>query len=329
MPFLNRQAVVKENPLISVVMTTYNGAHYLAEQIDSILSQTYCRFELIIADDCSTDRTAELLADYSRRDQRIRYYVNDRNLGVNDNLERALTQVCGELIAIADQDDIWEPRKLEILSEHIGDCSAVYSNSLLIDSEGQSLGMTLMDWIRVTPAQGRAPLMLVRKNCVSGHALLFKKVLLKVVLPFETHLLFDQQLGIVAALNDGLKYLDQPLVRHRFHDRNQTNGRKKIEYRGNKAERCDRRRSDLVRSLGFFLRHFERNQDHYRYRKEALALQRKVSFLMKRMREFDAKWFDPWLFLYLVRIRNELFYASETNTFKRCLNYAKGTRYYR
>lgn len=92
---------------ISVVMCTYNGDKYLEQQIDSILCQTYPIHELIIQDDCSTDRTVTIIEAYQKRDPRVKLYINEAPLGFNYNFSSAFAKAEGEYIASSDQDDIW------------------------------------------------------------------------------------------------------------------------------------------------------------------------------------------------------------------------------
>ena len=67
--------------MISIALTTYNGEHFISEQIDSILNQTWSDFELIICDDCSNDSTFEILKKYAQKDHRIKVFKNEKNLG--------------------------------------------------------------------------------------------------------------------------------------------------------------------------------------------------------------------------------------------------------
>lgn len=101
-------------------MTTYNGVKYLREQIESILSQTYKDFELIICDDCSKDSTVSILKKYQNKDSRVKYFINESNLGFKKNFEKAISLCSGEYVAFSDQDDIWLPEKLEESITHIG-----------------------------------------------------------------------------------------------------------------------------------------------------------------------------------------------------------------
>ena len=98
-------------PKISVVMPAYNAEKYIAEAIDSILGQTYEDFEFIIINDCSTDRTEQIILSYD--DPRIVYLKNERNSGVAVTLNRGLAVAQGEYIARMDADDISLPKRFE------------------------------------------------------------------------------------------------------------------------------------------------------------------------------------------------------------------------
>ena len=91
---------------ISVVLTTYNGEKFLKEQLDSLYNQTMLPDEIVVVDDCSNDKTVEILEKY-KNTKGLRYYVNDVNIGVNKNFEKAIKLCQGDYIALCDQDDIW------------------------------------------------------------------------------------------------------------------------------------------------------------------------------------------------------------------------------
>lgn len=110
----------------SIVMTTYNGEKYLKEQLDSILNQTYSDFELIVQDDGSSDKTDEIMFDYQKKDNRIHFFKNEKNLGYAKNFLNTLEKTNGEYIFFADQDDIWKENK-------INDFDAVLSDNKKID----------------------------------------------------------------------------------------------------------------------------------------------------------------------------------------------------
>lgn len=97
--------------LVSIIMPSYNTAKYISESIDSVIEQTYKNWELIIVDDCSTDNTDEVVAQYA--DPRIIYLKNKKNSGAAVSRNKALRAAKGEWIAFLDSDDLWEPTKLE------------------------------------------------------------------------------------------------------------------------------------------------------------------------------------------------------------------------
>lgn len=98
---------------VSVIVCTYNGEQYLREQLDSILLQTYPIRELIIQDDGSTDGTVQIVKEYEARHPQVKVYLNEHNLGFNANFETAAMRATSDFIAIADQDDVWYPAKIE------------------------------------------------------------------------------------------------------------------------------------------------------------------------------------------------------------------------
>jgi hypothetical protein len=102
-------------PSVSVAMATYNGAEFIVEQLESISSQTYQPFELVVCDDASVDRTCDLIEQFaSRSELRVRLTRNESRLGSFRNFLQAARLSHGELIAFCDQDDVWRRDKLEI-----------------------------------------------------------------------------------------------------------------------------------------------------------------------------------------------------------------------
>lgn len=95
-------------PRVSIGLPIYNGEKYLEETLESITSQTFTDFELIISDNGSSDRTAEICKKFVGRDRRIRYYRNEKNLGVAPNYNRVFELSSGEYFKWADYDDILE-----------------------------------------------------------------------------------------------------------------------------------------------------------------------------------------------------------------------------
>lgn len=100
-------------PDISVIMSVYNGEEYLIEAIESVRNQTFKNWELIVINDCSTDSTAKILADFSLKDERVKVHTNEVNLRLPSSLNKAISLCTGKYIARMDADDICLPERLE------------------------------------------------------------------------------------------------------------------------------------------------------------------------------------------------------------------------
>ena len=98
---------------VSVALTTYNGEKYIAEQLESIIKQSYPVYEIIISDDASKDDTVNIVKQYKKNYPNIILLENTKNVGLNQNFERAIRKCSGQLIAICDQDNIWKEEFLE------------------------------------------------------------------------------------------------------------------------------------------------------------------------------------------------------------------------
>jgi glycosyltransferase involved in cell wall biosynthesis len=207
------------DPLISIVLCTFNGADYLKKQLDSLLAQTYTNLEIVVCDDASTDSTPEILAEYAR-DTRFRVHHNAQNLGYSKNFEQCTALATGAFISFCDQDDIWKPEKIEKLYKAIQGHSLVFSNSLLVNKDGESLGKTLSDIRRLVSFNDTKGFIFY--NMVSGHTMLIERGVLEKGLPIPAKAYHDWWFAIVAAtIKDGF-YLDEVLTDYRQHEKTVT-----------------------------------------------------------------------------------------------------------
>ena len=128
--------------LVSIITPAYNCERFIAEMIESILAQTYPDWELLITDDCSTDRTVSIISDYCKRDGRIKLFVLEKNSGAGVARNNSIKQASGRYIAVCDSDDMWKPRKLEreIAFMRENGYSFVSCNTEIIDQEGKTIG---------------------------------------------------------------------------------------------------------------------------------------------------------------------------------------------
>ena len=216
------RGVTSTVPLVSVALATYNGGRFLRAQLDSIYAQSWKNIEVVACDDCSTDDTAGILEEYRQRSG-LRYEVNDRNLGFVRNFEKVLSCCHGEFIALADQDDLWLPEKLERLLAGIGEADLAYSDAFLVDEAGSELTESLVQTSGVRPVSGLQFPYFVCNTCVTGCTILMRRSLLKKALPIpECETYHDWWLALVASCHGGVQYLPERLVKYRQHSANDT-----------------------------------------------------------------------------------------------------------
>lgn len=166
-------------PKVSVCIPSYNHARYIGSSIESVLSQTFSDFELVIVDNCSEDDTEEVIRGH--RDPRIRFSKNERNLGLVRNWNRCLALARGDYVVILPADDLLLPRMLEravpLLDAH-PTVAFTYGSYHLIDENGQIIKtnmqwkedriMTGLDMIRNTLFEvgfARGPSVVMRREC--------------------------------------------------------------------------------------------------------------------------------------------------------------------
>lgn len=104
---------MNNEPLVSIITPAYNAEKYIAKTLDSALNQTYKNIEIIVVNDCSTDRTLEIINEYAKNDSRVKAYSNEKNLRVAKTRNFAISKATGKYIAFLDADDIWDLNKLE------------------------------------------------------------------------------------------------------------------------------------------------------------------------------------------------------------------------
>lgn len=127
-------------PLITVVMPNYNGSRFVEQAIDSVLSQTYEKFELLVVDDCSKDDSLQLIQQKAQRDSRIRVIALEHNAGVANARNVGIKEAKGEYIALLDNDDLWVEDKLERqLSLAQKGADIVYCSYDFIDEQNNSI----------------------------------------------------------------------------------------------------------------------------------------------------------------------------------------------
>lgn len=172
---INQNMICVEPSRISVVLCTYNGEKYLPSQLDSLLSQTIHPYEIIVGDDGSTDGTHAILGEYSSRFEElgVKFHVFQHSgLGAHNNFKTTFKYAQGDYIAPCDQDDIWNPEKLERCLNAMSDVVDVVLCHEKIVYEDGTIGNP--------PVQTFRPDKLLWGNTLYGHLMLFKRKVIEV-----------------------------------------------------------------------------------------------------------------------------------------------------
>ena len=213
-------------PLVSIILCTYNGIKFIDEQLTSIRRQSYLNLEIIISDDASTDGTFEWLEKEAVIDKRIKLYRNESNIGFNLNFNNACRKAEGNFIAFADQDDIWDEKKIEILLNELKKDDDVIMTYCL-SAQFEKFNAPYLNSLKiVNPFSGNDARQFFLRNIISGHTMLFKKELLAASAPFPAEVYYDWWLVVYACSIGKIKAVPEILVWHRVHENNITGSAK-------------------------------------------------------------------------------------------------------
>lgn len=225
---------------ISVAMCTYNGSAYLAEQLGSITAQTRLPDEIVVCDDRSTDSTPEIVREFAAKAPfPVRLVVNEKNLGVVRNFEKAISLCTSEIIALSDQDDIWMPEKLALCERefvnkpHLG---LIFTDGEVVDEKLNSLNRRIWDYYFPERKwrlfeQGRHIEVLVWTNTVTGATAALRSELKTrlIPLPPDSGFIHDGWFALLAACHSHISFIPQSLIKYRQHHEQQCGVPKKAD----------------------------------------------------------------------------------------------------
>jgi glycosyltransferase involved in cell wall biosynthesis len=222
----------------SVAMCTYNGAQYLREQLESIAAQARAPDELVVCDDRSTDETVKEVEEFAARAAfPVRLYINEQTLGSTKNFERAIGLCGGEIIALSDQDDVWEVEKLkQIEAEFLTrpDVGLVFTDGEVVDQDLRPLGWRIWQTIQFNEKkqklfrEGKCFSTLLDRTVVTGATMAFRACFKELVLPIPTdvmhdgwEVIHDGWIALLIAAVAELAFIPEPLIKYRQHARQQ------------------------------------------------------------------------------------------------------------
>lgn len=225
-------------PAIDILLATYNGERFLAEQLDSILAQSYTGWRVVARDDGSTDGTRRILERYVAAHPRRIMLVEDgdRELGACRNFERLMEQARADYVMFCDQDDVWLPDKIDRLLSAMGELEKstggdlpllVHSDLAVVDENLRSLHPSFWRYQSVDPKFGQSLNRLLKQNVNTGCTALCNRRLIELALPIPAGaLIHDWWIALVAAALGRIGFVREPLVQYRQHGQNKFGARR-------------------------------------------------------------------------------------------------------
>lgn len=218
-------------PVVSILTATYNRAHFLSEAIESVLSQDFANFELMIGDNASTDDTNEVVRRYAREDSRIKYFRNSANLGstTNFNLCYRRSDPSSKYYIFLPSDDWWEPTflsKLVAAGDECPSATIIHSDSYRTNAAGQIINKYSDLWKKLPPPGQHAAVRELYEGCyINANSALVNRKMQEHLYPvediFTPDLTFTPDYDLwLQLLTRGASayYVPEPLVYFRKHE---------------------------------------------------------------------------------------------------------------
>lgn len=292
------------NLRVSIALATYQGEAYLAEQLQSYLSQTRVPDELCVSDDGSSDGTVRIVEEFQRSAPfPVKLNAVSGRAGSNKNFEEAVLGCSGDFILFSDQDDVWLPEHIESLvgpMERDPRITAVGSNSTFVSRDLVPTGVDTLSWDRFSSAQRDAITRLprnqfelvVRHRTAMGHGMAFRASVLSLLIPFSQTWTYDQWVFILSAAAGLVTYAVEPLTLHREHPRQEVGNVSHTlgdwaKMSANSTEEQDRRERDKWKELLARVRKHRdllNDPDQVEY-----VLEQKLDFVVRRSRIRQSK----------------------------------------
>jgi glycosyltransferase involved in cell wall biosynthesis len=215
---------------ISIAICTYNGETYLQEQLNSYAAQTRLPDEVVVCDDCSSDKTVKIIRDFAERAPfPVRLYANETNLRSTKNFEKAISLCEGDIIFLSDQDDVWHKNKLEKFTaafetdEQVG---LVFCDGELVDENLISLNISAWQAIRFDKKRqnsvknGDGLAVILDNNVVTGCMMAFRAKYKDLLLPIPNDIqgvIHDHWIALLMFTVVKVNFIPERLVKYRQH----------------------------------------------------------------------------------------------------------------
>lgn len=219
-------------PIVDILLATYNGEKYLREQIDSIRDQTYDNWRLLISDDCSSDNTLSIIKNYVEIDSRITLISESRHFGnAKGNFFHLLKHSSNSLVMFCDQDDVWLDNKIEVSLKEMERAggnknsslpTVVFSDSIVVDEDLQVLSYSYHKYAGLHPYCCKYRRLLVT-NTAAGNTMMLNRPLVRLLQDVKQPsaiCMHDWFAMLVASAFGKIVYIPIPTVLYRQHGHN-------------------------------------------------------------------------------------------------------------
>ncbi|GHU00936.1 hypothetical protein FACS1894186_2670 [Alphaproteobacteria bacterium] len=295
--------IQQNKTLISIVLPTYNGRRWLAESIESVISQTFTEWELIIVNDCSTDDTLKIAENYANKDSRIRVISNQTNKKLPASLNVGFAEAHGTYLTWTSDDNLYKPNALAVMSAYLDThptTDMVSAGEDFINENGDCIGSNLMNFL------DRSSKTLAIHNNV-GAAFMYTRNIANKIGEYDenTFCAEDYDYWCRIALAGRLDYIDDNIYKYRF--QNQSLTATKQEQIREKAKYITLKyKKDFIRN--FNLSWWQQ------WKIEALVMQTGPVFILSRIHKSFIHYAGLILFFWNPKLRRKLRASTKIKT---------------
>ena len=214
--------------MIDILMATYNGEKYIEEQLESIINQTYTNWRLIISDDCSSDRTVEILKCYQKKySEKIIVYENGIPSGsAQNNFYQLLDYTTSKYVMFSDQDDVWKPDKIALTYDKMRQMQKEYGRDIpllvhtdlcVVDDKLETINRSLFSMQQMDYTRDKLNNLLI-ENVVTGCTVMVNRSLLDMVYQKPKYsIMHDMWLALIAASFGKIGFVNSSTIFYRQH----------------------------------------------------------------------------------------------------------------
>ncbi|MBQ3600071.1 MAG: glycosyltransferase family 2 protein [Lachnospiraceae bacterium] len=243
---------------VSIVMATYNGAHYLEEQIESILANTYEDWTMEICDDGSTDRTLSIIERYQELyPNKIKFHPNEEQLGVTRNFLEGAMRANGEYVMFCDQDDVWLPEKIEKTLKFMKEREklsgentpiAVFTDAKVVDGALRNINSSFFAYNKLDTKKIDLPHLLV-ENKMIGCTTMINRGILDKVIEFPNFARYhDWWIALIAAVFGEIAFLNESTMLYRQHSKNMVGSQSFFAYVIDRIKNIKKQKENLIKT---------------------------------------------------------------------------------